>query len=135
MVDAVKKERDRHAQRLTKFIEAAGADTAFPLFVFVHLLKRETQGCRQFLLAYTRHDTPLSQTRCDMLVDCPKSFAAPSHRWPPFDETLPDRCHEAYRPVGRPLAVEPATHRGHSRPGAALTGLLTPITTSSPRFG
>src|SRR5215469_14197228 len=89
MVDTVKKESDRHAQRLRKFIETASADTAFTLFVFVHLLKRKTQGYGQLLLAYSRNDTSLSQTRRDMLVDRPKSFAAPSHRWPPSEGEKP----------------------------------------------
>jgi hypothetical protein len=86
----LEEERDRYAQHLTKVIQTAGADTAFPLFVFVDLLERKTQGCRQLQLAYSQHDSSLTQPRCDMQIDRSKSFSAPWHRSLPFDESLPD---------------------------------------------
>jgi hypothetical protein len=80
----LEEERDRHSQRLAKLVEAAGADTVFPMFVFVDLLERKTQGCRQLRLAYSQYDSSLMQPRCDMQIDRSKSFSAPWHRPAPL---------------------------------------------------
>jgi hypothetical protein len=77
--NTLEKERDRHIQHLAQLIDSTGADTVYGLFVFVDLLKRKPQGCRQLWLAYSQHHSSLSQTRCDMNIDGSKSFAAPLH--------------------------------------------------------
>src|ERR1051326_25837 len=94
----LEEECDRHSQRLAELVEAAGADTIFPMFVFVDLLERKTQGCRQLRLAYSQHDSSLMQPRCDMQIDRSKSFSAPWHRSLPFDESLPDCFHKTHGP-------------------------------------
>src|SRR5438045_9213883 len=40
--NSLEEERDWHTQNLAEFIQTAGADTVFSLFVFVHLLKRKS---------------------------------------------------------------------------------------------
>jgi hypothetical protein len=52
-------------------------------------LKRKPQTRRQLSLTYSQHDTPLSHTRCDMQIDGPKSFAAPSQSGSAW--SLPER--------------------------------------------
>jgi hypothetical protein len=54
------------------------------MFVFVDLLERKTQGCRQLRLAYSQYDSSLMQPRCDMQIDRSKSFSAPWHRPAPL---------------------------------------------------
>src|SRR5207237_10348813 len=82
--NSLEEERDWHTQNLAEFIQTAGADTIFALFIFVHLLKRKAQGCRHLCLTYSQQDPLLSHTRCDMQIDRPTSFAAPSQQCDPL---------------------------------------------------
>jgi hypothetical protein len=66
---ALKKERDRHVQRLAQLIEAAGADTVFGLLIFVQLLIRDAQRGGEFWLTYSQFSAPLSQAQTDMGID------------------------------------------------------------------
>lgn len=61
--------RDRHLKYLGDLLKSAGADAVGSLFVFLDLLKCETEGIAELLLTHAQHHPTHAHARTDVLVD------------------------------------------------------------------
>jgi len=66
--ESLEKPRDRHAQYLGDFIEAACGNPVQPPFVFMRLLVRDPDHLRELLLRQAEHDPALANPVADIAI-------------------------------------------------------------------
>jgi hypothetical protein len=65
----IEKESRGHVQRRRNLLQATGANSISALFIFLDLLKRQTQGFAEFLLTHSKKNAAHSDPTADMAVD------------------------------------------------------------------
>jgi hypothetical protein len=68
------KEGRRNVEGSRNLLKPARADSVGALFVFLDLLKRQTQGVAQFFLTHAKHDAPHTDAAADVPVDRVRYF-------------------------------------------------------------
>ena len=79
---AVEQILGRNVQDLADLEQTPGADPVRALLVFLHLLKSQTEGGRQPLLAHFEHQAPAADASADMVIDKTGGFGIAGHSDP-----------------------------------------------------